>query len=383
MKKLIFVNKFGPLSNAVTGKNAKELADFLVNDNIEVTFVCMKADYKVSSNSSDNSGNAYTIKELRNYYSGNSPVIRLLVSLVDGFRLWLTSVTRKSDAVIVMTDPPLLFFWFQLFRSFSKRKLYYWTMDLYPEAFVAGKFIKAGNLFYKFLHKIVYSKAPDFAIILGNKQLEFLEDKFNSSLPNVIIPCGVIETNGVRDCNGIKDNKSMITFGYGGNVGEAHDAEFLVSFINQLDPEKHEILLSLYGSKANYVKQLAQGKKNVIFKEFLSYPDISCIDINIATLLSDWDHICVPSKAVTAICCGSALLLNTTREADAWNMFKEGSWLIETGKDYDLLIKEYLDGLDQASINGKRLMAKGLAKNEISRKMESLKKFASMVHSQV
>lgn len=381
MKKVVFVNKFGPLSNAVTGQNAKELADFLNDKNIDITFICLKASYKVSGKTSGNALVNYKIIELGNYYNGNIAVIRLMVSLLDGFRLWLASLTKKCDAIIVMTDPPLLFFWFQLFRSFSKRKLFYWTMDLYPEAFVAGKFIRPRNFFYRILHKVVYAKPPDFVISLGNKQLEYLESKFSQPVPNVIIPCGLINSQNIIKCERKNSDPTKITFGYGGNIGEAHDAEFLVSFINELDSEKHEIILSLYGSKASYVKQVIEGRTNVQFKEFLSYSDISCIDINIATLLPDWNHICVPSKAVTAICCGSALLLNTNREADAWQMFKDGSWLIENGEDYKKVIKKYLVSLNRQSITYKKLMAKQLAEEELLKKKQSLEKILQTIRT--
>ncbi len=383
MKKVIFVNKFGPASNAITGRNATELADFLSDNNLEVTFICLQADYKQANKAQDHHGSTYKVRELRSFYKGNSPLLRLINSLFDGFRLWLTSVTRKCDAVIVMTDPPLLFFWFQLFRSFSKRRLFYWTMDLYPEAFVAAKLISESNIIYKFLHKIIYGKPPDLTIVLGNKQLSYLQSKFKHAIPNVVIPCGVVEATGTAlDRNKNNNNiNGKITFGYGGNVGEAHDADFLILLIQQLDPEKHEMIVSLYGSKAQYVKDSIMLNKSVMFKEYLSQVDISSIDINVATLLPQWHHICVPSKAVTAICCGSALLLNATKDSDAWDMFEGGSWLIESGGDYSTEIKDYLSTLSMESIDSRKMKTNGLAAVQLNNKHEAFSSVKSMIQN--
>ncbi len=381
MKKVVFVNKFGPSSNAITGKSARELAVFLSDKNIEIIFICLKAGYKTTADINNHSGINCKIKELKSFYHGDSALLRMFNSLLDGFRMWLVSLSQKCDAVIVMTDPPLLFFWFQLFRVFSRRKLFYWTMDLYPEAFAAGKFISSRNILYRFFHRIVYGKPPDLIIALGEKQLEYLKAGFKHFVPNVIIPCGLVETKIYPLADYNKNNNKKITFGYGGNVGEAHDAEFLVSLINQLDPEKHEMIVSLYGSKAGYVKQHIKGKKNVRCKDFLSASDIAAIDINVATLLPQWHHICVPSKAVTAICCGSSLLLNATREADSWNMFKEGSWLIESDKDYTTEIDKYLSVVTREAINMKKSKTENLAEIQLDKKREAFNTIASMAQN--
>ncbi|HZG26641.1 MAG TPA: hypothetical protein VEZ17_18765 [Chitinophagaceae bacterium] len=376
MKKILIINKFGPLSNAITGQNAKELADFLVKQQVEVQFICLQAEY-ISTKQAEKERPPYCVTELRNLYSGKSPLVRLLAGLLDGFRLWLTSLRYKCDTVIVMTDPPLLFFWFQLFRGFSKRKLCYWTMDLYPEAFVAGNYIRPGNPVYRFFHWVVYRKVPDLVIVLGKKQLEYLREKFRAPFPYVVIPCGIVERD--PDMLAAQEGNGKIRFGYGGNIGEAHDAEFLISFIRELDPEKHEMVISLYGSKANYVKEVIRGNKNVKFKDFLNHSDLSNIDVNIATLLPRWHHICVPSKAVTAICCGSSLLLNTMPESDAWQMFKEGAWLIESGKDYRVETGKFLASINRSSISFKKKMAIELAEREIQHKKAAFDRVAGMI----
>lgn len=356
MKKVTIVNKFGPASNAITGKNAKELADYLFASGIEVKFVCLQAEY-VSSNKAEETSLPYSVKELRSVYSGRSPGIRFVASLVDGFRLWLAT---PGGPVIVMTDPPLLFMWFQLFRIFSKRKLIYWTMDLYPEAFVAGGYIKSSNIVYKIFHKLVYGRPPDLAIVLGEQQADYLRKKFGKAFPEATVPCGIIEKDEATP-HTIPQNRKIV-FGYGGNMGEAHDAEFLIAFARQLDPEKHTLIASLYGSKAPYVKEQITGLPVVEFRPFLNLDDIASLDVNIASLLPEWNHICVPSKAVTAICCGSALLLNATPDADNWQMFAEAGWTVPAGKNYTAAINQVLALINPETIAEKKQNARRIAK---------------------
>jgi hypothetical protein len=376
-KKILFVNKFGATSNAITGQTAKELADYLHEQGCEVCFLCIGAVYR-ATNKQAAVNTPYRIKAIRDFYNGDSASLRLLMSFVDGFRLFIHSLFIKSDAVIIMTEPPLLFFWFQLFRVLLKRQILYWTMDVYPDAFVAARFVSAKNLFYRFFKRIVYRKPPDLLIALGNEQRNYLEKNFKKELAYAIIPCGIIEKKilaGTGDSGG----SSKILFGYGGNIGAAHDAGFLIEFVRQLDPAKHEIILSVYGTKAAAVKEKIGNCEAVQARTFLSHDDIAAIDINIASLLTEWNHISVPSKAVTAICCGSTLLLNTPKAADAWLMFEQASWIIEPGNDYAASVKEFLQNLSRKNIVEKRIHAAGIASYWVNEKRKAYKKVLSVI----
>jgi len=377
LKKVLFVNKFGPVSNAITGQTAKELADYLHANGCEVRFLCIGAIYRATKKDPEWQV-AYPIKFIRDFYSGDSSAIRFVMSFIDGFRLFVHALRMKSDAIIVMTEPPLLFFWFQLFRSFIKRKLFYWTMDIYPDAFAAGKFISRANIFYRFFASVVYKKAPDLLIALGEEQRKYLEEKFGSSVPYVVIPCGIVERNGYPTHAATVSGK--IVFGYAGNIGAAHDPDFLTELVKQLDPARHEMVLSIYGTKASQVKEAIGNNECIKYREFLNHDDISAIDINVASLLKEWNHISVPSKAVTAICCGSTLLLNVPGSADAWQMFGQSAWIVEPGSDYEDGIRRFLqEDLSEAQILQKRMHARELAGDWVEKKTEAYKKVLTTI----
>ena len=101
--------------------------------------------------------------------------------------------------------------------------------------------------------------------------------------------------------------------------------------------------------------------KNIIYKDFLSHSDIAALDINIASLLPEWHHISVPSKAVTAVCCGSVLLLNAGKTSDAWQMLHKAAWIVEPDTNYHQAIKNFLSEVSKESILAKRQEAQRLA----------------------
>jgi len=379
VRRVLFVNKFGPVSNAITGQTANELAYYLHENGCEVSFLCIGAAYR--ANKKDEAPPVpYTTRFIRDFYSGDSSAIRLFMSFVDGFRLLVQALRMKSDVLIVMTEPPLLFFWFQLVRRFIKRKVFYWTMDVYPDAFAAGKFISTKSLFYRFFKSVVYKRKPDLLIALGNGQRKFLEEKFGSPVPNVIIPCGIVERNHAGKAPASVEKAGKTIFGYAGNIGAAHDPDFLTELILQLDPLKHEIVLSLYGTKAKQVKEAIGDNKAIRYKEFLNHSDISSIDINIASLLTEWNHISVPSKAVTAICCGSTLLLNVPKTADAWQMFGNAAWIIEPGANYRDNIRRFLDQeFSEAEMLQKKKNARQLAVDCVEEKQHAYENVLSVI----
>lgn len=353
----MIINKFGPGSNAITGTSATDLADHLADGQTDIEFLCIDALYK-SKGTQTNSKPGYKTTYLKNSYSGNNSTLRMLFSLYDGWRLFRKALKSKSDVFIVMTDPPLLIFWFQIFRKKYKAKLVYWTMDIFPEAFVAGNFSGSRNPVFLFLQKTIYKYTPDLIIALGKQQLNFLESKFRSKLNAAIIPCGIVNYKEIENSN---SKNGALTIAYCGNIGAAHDSEFLVELISQLKDDRFKIILSLYGAKAEFVKQQLRGQDNIEFKTFVSQDELRNIDINIASLLPQWNHLCVPSKAVTAICCGNALLMNASEETDTFNMFKNAGWNIRPGTAYNDSIRKILDEVSIESVEEKKRAAYHLA----------------------
>lgn len=370
MKKVHIINKFGPKDNAITGRAAGDLGTYLMSQGQDVTFFCIKESYKQIGKINITSTVDFKIKNVRKLSFGNEGMRRMLTSMLDGFRLTIKSFFNRADVVIVMTDPPMLNFWSFIHRI-KRRKIFYWTMDLYPDALHSAKVVNPSNPLSKFLKKCMYKHTPDALIALGEKQFQYIQNQYysynskNKVEKVAILPCGIMSQ--AKQANKpdfiSNEDEAKLKFCYAGNIGEAHDPNFLISFIKALDISKHVMYVNLYGNKADYVWNEIKDLPVIKKINYLSYDQMNFIDIHLVSLIKDWNHVCVPSKAVSAICSGSVLLQNNNVECDGWAMFKDACWNIEQvdGKDYSNEINNFLDSIDLQKILSKKQIAKHIS----------------------
>ncbi|WP_347396236.1 hypothetical protein [Parabacteroides leei] len=182
-KRVTILNKFGATHPSITGKSAKLLADFLYRNGLDVRVVSIKATYK-GKEGDDHLSLPFRSVELKGLYNGCNKYIRLLINLIDGFRLVATSLMGKRDDIkIVMTDPSMINMWAILLKPFYHSKLIFWTMDLYPDAFCSAGLIQSGNFIYRLLSSAIYRFSPDYLITLGTCQYRYLSEKYNKDIP--------------------------------------------------------------------------------------------------------------------------------------------------------------------------------------------------------
>lgn len=365
-KRIVFVNKYGPRHPSATGYPIRKMADYLLAEGVEVTVVSIRAAYK-GKMSVEGEALPYRTIELFGLYNGMSKLIRLAVNLIDGFRLMVRSMfLPRHDLKIVMTDPSLLNAWAVFLRPFYCSRLVFWTMDLYPDAFVSAGLVSKSNWAYRLSAAFVYSHVPDFLISLGEQQYRYLCRQYGcDSIPHIILPCGISENNSSEVPSWRIENKDKIIFCYAGNMGEAHNSAFLLELIKQLDPEKHLILLRLYGYKVDNLLNAVRHKKAVQILDYLPQNEMQYVDVNVASLLSVWNHVCVPSKVVNAICAGTPVLYNANEESEGACMFPEAVWLLPDSENLTIVIRQFLDHLSLEAI---------------SRKREAARKYASEMH---
>lgn len=357
-ERVVIVNKFGARHPSITGRSSRKLADYLSVNGVEVIVVSIDAPYK-GQVAGEKEKLPYRTVELSSLYSGNHNLLRLLGNLVDGFRLMFRSMLLPRHCMkIVMTDPSLINAWALLFRPFYHSRLAFWTMDLYPEAFVSAGLVSMDNPVYRLLQLFVYANPPDLLLALGDQQYHYLCRQYRCpSIPHVILPCGVYEKGATDIPDWRNENKDKIVFCYAGNVGEAHNACFLAELINHLDPEKHLIILSLYGAKADWVWERIPDLQAVVCVEYVTSDELQYVDVNVASLLENWNHVCVPSKVVSAICAGTPVLYNANEESEGACMFPDAIWLVPEGKDFSQVISCFLDQLSVDVISRKKKSA--------------------------
>ena len=356
--RVTILNKFGAIHPSITGKSAGELANFLHDQGIDVRIISFKASYKGKC-ADENQSLPFQSVELKGLYNGYNKYLRLLVNLIDGFRLILASLTgRRDDVKIVMTDPSLINMWAVLLKPLYRSKLVFWTMDLYPDAFRSAGLVGQGNLLYLLLSSVVYRFPPDYLIALGTQQYNYLSGRYKKKIPCTLLPCGIHVTESTSELPWWKQKyQDKIILCYAGNLGEAHDARFLQELIDQLDPERYVMLLALYGAKAVNILQNNGTRNGVVSLDYISPAQLAFVDVNVASLLSDWNHVCVPSKVVSAICSGSPVLYNASVASEGYCMFKDAVWLIPETNDYSIQISEFYKKLNKEDIERKKKAA--------------------------
>lgn len=69
-----------------------------------------------------------------------------------------------------------------------------------------------------------------------------------------------------------------------------------------------------------------------------------------ASLLPSWNHVCVPSKVVSAICSGIPVLYNANEESEGAYMFSDAIWLVSDSANIKENIAVFLGNLSDEDI---------------------------------
>ena len=363
--KIAIVNRNYPPRTGITGESACQLARYLeTNTNAKVTVVSSRSDYAGGGADIEPVGD---VRLIRSWYDGKNKLLRLFSSFLESYLLIRTARSTKPDRIIVMTDPPFLQFWAPLLLE-GKCPWTLWSMDVYPDAFVSGNLVKPNNLAYRALHHLTYKNSPDSLITLGPLQGEYLRVAYRKPIEHVaVVPCGVYakQDQPTAEPAWKKDSAGKILLGYCGNLGEAHSVEFLKQVINHFDPARYHMVLSVYGVKAQEILDHARTKQTGIsITPRVEREHMHFIDIHLVSLMERWSHVCVPSKAVSAICSESPILLYGTPDCDNWKMLGFGGWLIRQSSnpnDVSKAVRHFLDVMDHDAIESKKRDASTVA----------------------
>ncbi len=357
------VNRYYPPNKSAIAEAANDLAIFLVENGCQVKIVHTDGDYP---------GGGETGKKIKgeqhiisSFYNGQNKILRLIGNLIEGFKLIRKAQKINDGVIIVMTNPMLLNVWAGFILNRKKTPWIYWSMDLYPEGFASGNLIKKSNPIYKYFFRRAYLKKPNGMIALGDIQAQYLKDAYKKDISTVILPCGVFLNNAKQENNIAiptwKTDKTKIYLGYIGNLGQAHSIEFIKWTIDHLQPKNQHLMLVVYGAKAHIIKEYIKDKKEgITLLDYMPREELKHLDINMVSLISEWINVCVPSKMVSAVHQGSAVLFFGSKDCDSWQDHKDASWLIEEGENAEVQIKAFLNTISHGIIQEKKSNAKGL-----------------------
>jgi glycosyltransferase involved in cell wall biosynthesis len=325
MKKIAVVNRYYPPSPASTGDLAHELVHQLQDEmpGYEIFVVTTDAPYKGGWREELNITEQVIKSHV--FYTGENSILRFVAGFLEG-RAMAKIAFREADAVISMTNPPLVNYWMGKFARITAKKYVEWTLDVFPVAFAKADYVSEMSLFYRYFQKKVGKYAPDFNLFLGEGQREFVHRTFEYQNEYAILPCGIKQTptGPVPAWKSNLGDKTVL--GYVGNLGEAHSPDHLIELVKAADPSKFQFVFCMYGAKVDAVREELGNHKNISWVENIPDSDLTHMDVHIVSLLPEWTHISVPSKAVSAICMGKPILLLGDGDADNWRMFHDAGW---------------------------------------------------------
>ena len=355
--KITIVNRHYPPNLNVTGENVWDMASYMIeHHHIDVHIVHVDRAYTGGGHPRKPVG---TIHKVKTIYTGNIRFLRYLAGLWDGY--WLIRIARKLNCgpIIVLTSPPMLPMWASM--MLRKKEWILWSMDLFPEGFGAINEIKAAGFFYNLFYRKTYQHAPDRIIALGPNQKKLLERKYKKDLEGVILPCGVFVNKKEATLHPEwKREPDKIYFGYLGNCGIPHSPAFVKAAMDAIDPDRHVMILVAYGVYAEDLKAYARDKPGIQVMENIPRNELNHIDVHLVTLLPSWTHIAVPSKAVSSVTSGSAMIFCGNRESDNWELLQDAAWHVDDDTNLRNNLGKLMNTIDRKQIEFKRSKAREL-----------------------
>lgn len=361
-KSVTFLTRNYPPSLNINGESVCDMVEYLSKEFPEVVSNVVFIDKVVAHGGKQRQPLGNLVK-VKNRLDKNNVIFKGLKMLLDGY--WLAKAAKRTNAdlYIVTTSPPLLPFWTRMLFG-KNRKQVLWALDLFPEMFAAKGTISANNPLYKWIIKKTYSRSPEYVIALGEQQAQFIEKAcYKGNFPTVLLPCGAFDEAISTEIPAWHD-PSKIIIGYCGNVHDAHNPDFIEHMITAIDSEKHLLVLALYGSKAPKLLELAKDKPGIVLVNSVPRNQLPYIDVHMVTLLPEFTHCAVPSKAVSAVTMGRPILFCGREDCDNWAMFNDSGWFIPDAPEMkteiarfclEITKEEILEKAQNAARYGKKL----------------------------
>lgn len=377
MKNIVtFLTRYYPPTPNINGEAVCDMVHYLQEKaHIGCNVICMNRQFEGGGQRRVPAGHVIrlsTISESKQVW------LRFITFLYDGIALICKGRQFKNTTLVVTTSPPMLPFWAALLWG-KKIRWVLWAFDLFPEGFAATRLISENNIIYRWIVKKTYSAQPAMIIALGPMQALHLQRQFQRPIPTLILPCGVFfyQEKSVDPPPWFDAQK--IILGYCGNVGDPHNPEFIKAAIDAITPEKHLLVLALYGNKSDELKAYARGKKGVLIVDHVPRSQLHFINIHLVSLRKEWTHIAVPSKAVSAISMGKTILFCGSLNSDNWQLLQEAGWFIEEDDRIRESVIRFLNSLSRDNLQEKEKKAALLHEQLKHMVMNTYEKMADML----
>ncbi|MDR9447495.1 MAG: hypothetical protein RI519_07180, partial [Balneolaceae bacterium] len=299
------MNRFFGGDHVPTGRMLLDVAVRLVEKGHSVTAL-VSSDSYTDQNHSDSLPNGITVHRLYSFQK-RWRIINWLLYWVQASYL---IPFLKWSRCIILTDPPFLIALAPLIKLIKRNsKIYWWTMDLYPEALVSGQLMNVKNIIYRLLHSFndLGIKFLDGVIVLGDSQKKRLMKYSNWSLvdkQSLVVPPWDNRTFA-KNKSGINllrhrlnlSNKRVIL--YAGNLGNAHSYKDIIKAAEICLNYKYEwvFLFVCRGKKKKELEKQSSNLNNIRIRDYVSPKDSASLlhlaDCHLITMEDGWEGVVV------------------------------------------------------------------------------------------
>jgi colanic acid biosynthesis glycosyl transferase WcaI len=327
--RFFLVNRFFGEDQSPTGRMLWDLAKRLVEKGHQVSVLASSATYSRPFDSDSANGDIFQIIWVRRL--GGS-------RLLNWVWFWFRAMTHISFAswekCVILTDPPFMLIAVRLARLYDKsRQIYWWTMDLYPEALQAAGILSARSPAYKFLHRLneVGLSATAGVIALGRYQQSRLMKYKNWGGGrgfSILVPPWDHrpisrvdpDENNVIKRFGWRGRKVAL---YAGNLGVGHCYTEILEAARWLHAQGRTdwiFVFAVRGSAKPMLNDQSRSLPNVSVMDYLPESETTLLlwsaAVHLITMKSGWEGVIVPSKLYSSMQTASPVLFIGPRVAD-------------------------------------------------------------------
>lgn len=333
--KVLLVNRFFGGSQVPTGRMLLDVARELKRSGHEVEVLTSSGRYACADAGTDEA-DAFRIRRL----SVTGSHFRLFAWLSFCVQAWFVIPSIDFDLAILLTDPPFLLpaAWrtkhMDRARGERPRRIFWWTMDLYPEALIASGMFRTGGIVHQFLRWLneLGMQALDGIVCLGEQQHRLIRNyhslRRSEAFTEVVPPWDNRPLRAVPRSEN-RFLKEMQLGGrrvalYAGNLGQAHTYRDFVRAAHHLQSQGRDdwrFVFVCRGAGRRGLERESRELKNVIVRDYVS-PDMTpdllhAADVHLITLNPIWNGIVVPSKLYGVLKTSAPVLFVGPEDADS------------------------------------------------------------------
>jgi len=321
-RRLIFLNRYFYPDHSATSQMLSDLAFALAKQGQPVSILTSRLRYDAPAGPLQPHETIGGV-DVRRVWTTRFGRINLVGRAVDYATYYLTSavalwrLARRGDAVIVMTDPPLLSVITGPIARMRSSYSINWLQDIFPEVATASGIAtgRVGGLGVALLTRLRDASLKSAAanVVLGDRMADRLQVRGICEAKIHVIPNWAdgdaiapvpAARNELRSAWGLDD---AFVVGYSGNLGRVHEFETFLDAIERVEhsaPTSRRIVWLFIGGGSGLTQlQSEVGRRGLTSVQFRPYQprerlgmSLSAADVHLVSLRQELEGYVVPSK---------------------------------------------------------------------------------------